>query len=134
MEDESIKSHSDDGSVSDREDYKKLKNRQKKEKINLGKTISELINKQTKDDPVLAKNKLQINRIKKENKEHIEKIRKIKLKRAQRKIGYRPFLEWNKNKERENKKVATRGIVKLFNSIFQYRKQIKEEQEIEGIL
>jgi hypothetical protein len=29
-------------------------------------------------------------------------------------------------------KIATRGVVKLFNSIYEFRKKLKDEKELEG--
>ena len=42
-------------------------------------------------------------------------------------FGYKEFNQWDKTKEKKLLKTTTRGVVKLFNSIFEFRKKEKEK-------
>ncbi len=43
-------------------------------------------------------------------------------------VGYKEFNQWDKTKEKKLLKTTTRGVVKLFNSIFEFRKKEKEKR------
>ena len=43
-------------------------------------------------------------------------------------LGYSTYDKWDKTKEKKLLKITTRGVVKLFNSIFEFRKKEKEEK------
>jgi hypothetical protein len=59
-------------------------------------------------------------------------LTKKRQKYGQRRLGYLPCAEWNKKEEKSLVKITTRGVVKLFNSIYQFRKKIKDDKELEG--
>lgn len=69
-----------------------------------------------------------------------EKLEKEKLlakkrqKLTQRKLGFLPCKDWIKKEEKNLMKITTKGVVKLFNSIYQFRKKIKDEKEIDGMI
>ena len=46
-------------------------------------------------------------------------------------IGFKEGQLWDKRKEKNLVKIATRGVVKLFNSIFEYKKKVKEDEEVD---
>ena len=50
------------------------------------------------------------------------------MKQIQKKLGYTKYDKWDKKFEKKLLKTTTRGVVKLFNSIFEFRKKAKEEQ------
>jgi hypothetical protein len=41
--------------------------------------------------------------------------------------------DFNEKYEKRLLKTATKGVVKLFNSIYDFRKKLKDEKEMEGI-
>ncbi len=51
------------------------------------------------------------------------------MKLEQRKKGYKEGKFWDIKKEKVLLKTATKGVVKLFNSISDYKKKIKEEEK-----
>jgi hypothetical protein len=57
---------------------------------------------------------------------------KKKLKSMQNKLGYKTPTEWDKKHQKTLIKITTKGVVKLFNSIFEFRKKIRDEKEKEG--
>lgn len=57
---------------------------------------------------------------------------KKKAKLAQKKLGYKPISEWDRQKEKILARTTTKGVVKLFNSIYEFRKKIREERQVEG--
>ena len=59
---------------------------------------------------------------------------KKKLKVMQNKLGYKLPAEWDKKHQKVLIKITTKGVVKLFNSIFEFRKKIRDEKEKEGML
>jgi hypothetical protein len=80
----------------------------------------------------LAKNKLVFKKIDKEIKQHEEVREKKRTKLAQKKLGYMSVADFDVKYEKKLLKVATKGVVKLFNSIYEFRKKLKDEKEIEG--
>jgi hypothetical protein len=68
-----------------------------------------------------------------EEKQKIKEIRdKKKQKMTQKRLGYRPIAEWDKSHEKNLSKITTKGVVKLFNSIFEFRKKIRDDKQKEG--
>jgi len=55
-------------------------------------------------------------------------------KRAQKKIGYKEGKSWNMKREKGLMKITTRGVVKLFNSIYDYKKKLVEKEEVDSII
>ena len=52
---------------------------------------------------------------------------------TQKKLGYDDNINnWDKKYEKKLTKLVNKGVVKLFNSIYDFRKKIKDEKEIEG--
>lgn len=52
---------------------------------------------------------------------------------TQKKLGYEDnILNWDKAYEKKLTRLINKGVVKLFNSIYDFRKKIKDEKEIEG--
>jgi hypothetical protein len=63
-----------------------------------------------------------------------EEIRlKRKLRMKQKKLGYKTIDEWDKTHDKELKKITTKGVVKLFNSIYEFRKKIRDEKNKEDV-
>jgi len=56
------------------------------------------------------------------------------LKAIENKLGYKLPEEWDKKDQKALIKITTKGVVKLFNSIFDFRKKIRDEKEKEGIM
>jgi hypothetical protein len=50
----------------------------------------------------------------------------------QSRLGYRTPAEWDKKHQKTLIKITTKGVVKLFNSIYDFRKKIRDEKEKEG--
>ena len=48
------------------------------------------------------------------------------------KLGYRTPSEFDKKHQKTLIKITTKGVVKLFNSIYDFRKKIRDEKEKEG--
>jgi hypothetical protein len=68
-----------------------------------------------------------------EEKQKLKEIRdKKKQKLTQKRLGYRPIQEWDKSHEKNLSKITTKGVVKLFNSIFEFRKKIRDDKQKEG--
>ena len=125
---------------SDKEKYQKIKdsikNKDKKPK-NFGKTLKQLIHKSSKTkNVILSKVKEPFQKLDEEK----EKRKTLNIKREKRKeqklLGYTLYKDFDKKLEKRLLKTTTKGVVKLFNSIFEFRKkakedQIKEEQKIE---
>ena len=129
-----IKSDNDSNSEnSDQEDYKALKNniknKVKKEK-NIGKLLKDIIHKsdKIKGSAILSKAKDSLKKLDEEAKEKKELKIKRELRKIQKMFGYKEFNKWDKAKEKKLLKTTTRGVVKLFNSIFEFRKKEKEKR------
>jgi hypothetical protein len=73
-----------------------------------------------------------VKRIDKQIKEEREIKLQKKAKLTQKRVGYIPINQWDKFNEKHLLKSATRGVIKLFNSIYDFRKKIKEDKEKEG--
>lgn len=58
---------------------------------------------------------------------------KKKLRVMENKVGYKLPAEWDKKHQKFLFKITTKGVVKLFNSIFDFRKKIRDEKEKEGM-
>ena len=118
---------------SDEEDYKELKknikNKEKKEK-NIGKLLKDIIHKsdKIKGNAILSKAKEPLKRLDEEIKEKKELKIKRELRKIQKMFGYKEYKKWDKLKEKKLLKITTRGVVKLFNSIFEFRKKEKEKK------
>lgn len=82
----------------------------------------------------MANHTLPFKKLEDEKIEHEKLLSKKRQKYTQRRLGYVPCAEWNKKEEKNMVKITTRGVVKLFNSIFQFRKKIKDDKELEGNL
>ena len=55
-----------------------------------------------------------------------------KTRLAQKKLGFKTIEEWDKAHEKKLSKITTKGVVKLFNSIYEFRKKIRDEKVKEG--
>ncbi len=51
----------------------------------------------------------------------------------QKKLGHKDCEEWDKKHEKSLNNITTKGVVKLFNSIFEFRKKIRDEKQKEGM-
>jgi hypothetical protein len=126
----------DNSNESDREDYRKLKkevkNKKEHKKKNIGETLGKLLKKKIKKDPILIKHQSVFKKIDEETKQMKELREKKKMKLMQKKLGYRLPEEWDKKYEKNLLKITTKGVVKLFNSIYEFRKKIRDEKEKEG--
>lgn len=80
----------------------------------------------------MANHTLPFKKLEDEKIEHEKLLSKKRQKFTQRRLGYVPCAEWNKKDEKNLVKITTRGVVKLFNSIYQFRKKIKDDKELEG--
>lgn len=131
-EDNDNDSHS---SNSDKEDYRELKEtirHPKKKNKNLGKLLKQIVRKSNKTNKaILSKLKEPFDKLKAEEIEKEELQLKKELRRKQKLLGYTPIAKWDKPKEKQLMKIATKGVVKLFNSICNYRKKVIEEKEEE---
>ena len=129
-----IKSDNDSNSEnSDQEDYKVLKNNIKntvKKEKNIGKLLKDIIHKseKIKGSAILSKVKEPLRKLDEEAKEKKELKIKRELRKIQKMFGYKEFNKWDKAKEKKLLKTTTRGVVKLFNSIFEFRKKEKEKR------
>lgn len=121
---------SDDNS--DNEKYKQIKDEVKgvkKKPKNIGKMLKLIVHKSSKTkNAILSKIKEPFEKIKAEEKEKEILNKKKELKQIQKKLGYTAYDKWDKKFEKKLLKTTTRGVVKLFNSIFEFRKKAKEEK------
>ena len=129
--------NSNDNSESDKsdiEEYKKMKEGDtvKKDK-NLGKLLKTIVKKtkKIKGDYILSKNKLPLEKIKKEELELEKRKEKKILRNIKIRLGYVKYDEWDKNYEKKLLKATRRGVVKFFNSIVEHRKKEMEIQKNE---
>jgi hypothetical protein len=105
-----------------------MKNKSKKVK-NLGQVMNDLLNAKATKNSILSKKKIELKKIEKEEIEYKE-LKKKKLEtKLQRLLGYKEGIEWDKKKEKNLIKTATRGVVKLFNSIYEFKKKSEEKVE-----
>ena len=120
------KKSSSESEKSDIEDYKKIKGgkEQKKEK-NLGKLLKTIVKKtkKIKGDIILSKNKIPLEKIKKEEIEISKRKEKRLLRNMQIKLGYIKYEDWDKKYEKKLLKATRRGVVKFFNSIVEPKKK-----------
>ena len=120
------KKSSSESEKSDIEDYKKIKGgkEQKKEK-NLGKLLKTIVKKtkKIKGDIILSKNKIPLEKIKKEEIEISKRKEKRLLRNMQIKLGYIKYEDWDKKYEKKLLKATRRGVVKFFNSIVEHKKK-----------
>lgn len=113
----------------------------KKKKKNVGKIINKLLQKDLKkqvvqlinQNPILAKNRTQIKKIDAEKQVEKEEKAKVFKKLEQRKRGYKEGNLWDLKKEKVLLKIATKGVVKLFNSINEHRNKLKDEEKEQEI-
>ena len=96
------------------------------------KLINFCLNNLENDQPILQGKKSAFVKIDEEKEKEKEMREKTKLKFTQKRLGYKPIAEWDKNHEKNLAKITTKGVVKLFNSIFEFRKKIRDEKEKEG--
>ncbi len=129
--------NSNDNSESDKsdiEEYKKMKEGDtvKKDK-NLGKLLKTIVKKtkKIKGDYILSKNKLPLEKIKKEELELEKRKEKKILRNIKIRLGYVKYDDWDKNYEKKLLKATRRGVVKFFNSIVEHRKKEMEIQKNE---
>ena len=80
----------------------------------------------------MANHTLPFKKLDDEKDEKEKLLMKKRKKMAQRKLGYLPCAEWDKKEEKKLSKITTKGVVKLFNSIYQFRKKIKDDKEKAG--
>lgn len=117
---------------SDIEEYKKMKESDKvKKDKNLGKLLKTIVKKtkKIKGDYILSKNKLPLEKLKKEEIENAKRREKKLLRNIKIRLGYIKFDEWDKNYEKKLLKATRRGVVKFFNSIVEHRKKEMEMQK-----
>ena len=128
-----VLSDSSDNS-SDSENYQKIKDEIKKVKKpkNLGKMLKTIVSKSMKQkDAILSKVKEPFEKLNEEQKLRQELNEKRQQRKIQKMLGYKKYADWDKKNEKKLLKITTRGVVKLFNSIFEFRKKQKEEKEEE---
>ena len=117
---------------SDNEKYKKLKEEvkgSKKKQKNIGKMLKLIVHKSSKTkNAILSRLKEPFEKLSAEEKEKELLNKKKEMKQIQKKLGYTKYDKWDKKFEKKLLKTTTRGVVKLFNSIFEFRKKAKEEQ------
>ena len=121
-----------DSDKSDIEEYKKMKESDKvKKDKNLGKLLKTIVKKtkKIKGDYILSKNKLPLEKLKKEEIENAKRREKKLLRNIKIRLGYIKFDEWDKNYEKKLLKATRRGVVKFFNSIVEHRKKEMEMQK-----
>ena len=58
---------------------------------------------------------------------------KKKLRLVQKRLGHKNCEDWDKKHEKVLANTTTKGVVKLFNSIFEFRKKIRDEKQKEGV-
>lgn len=80
----------------------------------------------------MANHTLPFKKLEKEKEEKEKLLLKKRQKMTQRRLGYLPCAKWDKKEEKKLSKITTKGVVKLFNSIYQFRKKIKDDKEKEG--
>lgn len=80
----------------------------------------------------MANHTLPFKKLDDEKNEKEKLLAKKRQKQAQRKLGYLPCAEWEKREDKKLSKITTKGVVKLFNSIYQFRKKIKDDKEKAG--
>ncbi len=69
-----------------------------------------------------------------EEKKLFEELKeKKKLRLEQKRLGYVPIAEWDKATEKTLSKITTKGVVKMFNSIYEFRKKIRDDKDKEGM-
>ena len=49
-------------------------------------------------------------------------------------MGYKERKSWNMKRAKGLMKITTRGVVKLFNSIYDYKKKLVEKEEVDSII
>ena len=120
---------------------KSIKNAPIKKKKNIGELLGNLLKKKIKSnifiikenvDPILAKNKQATKKFddEAEKEKEVKKNKKDLL--LKRKLGYKNISDWDKKSEKLLVKTATKGVVKLFNSIYDFRKKIRDAKEKES--
>jgi hypothetical protein len=119
----------EDFSEEDNDDFKDLKkDKTKKENKNIG-LIAKTLLEEKKQSLPFKKEKEVI----KQDEEHRTLLSKKRKKIKQRKLGYLPDTTlWN-SKEKELVKCSTRGVVKLFNSIFEIKRKFADQQKHEVV-
>ena len=126
--------NSSESENSNKEDYKQIKNEiknKKKKEKNIGKILKSIIHKSYKikdNNVILSKAQEPFKKLEKEREEKKILKEKRELHRIQKMLGYSTYDKWDKLKEKKLLKITTRGVVKLFNSIFEFRKKEKEEK------
>lgn len=88
----------------------------------------------------MAANKLPFKKLEKEKQEYEEARKKKKQVQIQRKlgiyisyVGYTKLEDFDKKHEKALFAITTRGVVKLFNSIYEFRKKLRDEKELEDV-
>ena len=76
---------------------------------------------------------LKLKKLEEEKKQFIELKTKKKAKLAQKKLGHKLIVDWEKKYEKNLVKITTKGIVKLFNSIYDFRKKVRDDKVQDGI-
>jgi hypothetical protein len=127
-ENDSASNISDDGSSDNYNEFKPKKEK-KGSNRNIGSITKALLENVKQALPTKRNKKKE-----KLEKENQELNKKRKEKRKQRKYGYVPELNHWSNKEKLYKKIATKGVVKLFNAIYDIKKKVIEEHKTEAIV
>ncbi len=113
----------------DDDDLKDLKkDKVKKENKNIG-LIAKTLLEEKKQSLPFKKEKEML----KQDEEHKTLLSKKRKKIKQRKLGYLADVnKWN-SKEKDLVRCATRGVVKLFNSIFEIKRKFADQQKQEVV-
>lgn len=124
---------SESSSVEDYNDLKdEIKNKGSTKNKNVGKLLKDIVRKSTKNSNViLSKLKTPFDKLKAEKEERKKLFMKKTQKLIQKKLGFRRYSDYDIKNEKKLRKIATKGIVKLFGSILDYKKKINEEKEEE---
>jgi hypothetical protein len=116
------------------ENYNEFKNNKVKDnKRNLGLIVQELLDSKKQTLPFKKEKKILI-----KEEEHRLLMEKKRAKQKQRKLGYISDLtkHWGDRNNKNEKyliKTATRGVVKLFSSVYSIKKDILDEQKKEKV-
>jgi len=130
ISDQEKDSYVDDENSGESDNYDEFKpTKEKRNHKNLGSIAKSLLENKKQSLPSKRDKQSEIAELK-----HRELLNKKKAKRKQRLLGYVPQLSDWKTNEQMFKKIATKGVVKLFNSIYEIKKKIVDEHKQEAIV
>ncbi len=123
-------SYDDNDNSAESDNYDEFKpKKEKRSHKNLGSIAKSLLEEKKQSLPSKRDKQGEIAEVK-----HRELLSKKKAKRKQRLLGYVSELSNWKTDEKLFKKIATKGVVKLFNSIYDIKKRIVDEHKQEAIV